>query len=62
MSGSGKFEGKKDLSWTVLGKNLVFKLFFRPEEHIGPEQESFQQAYVAYLKKNLRFKPHIQTR
>ena len=22
MSGSGKFEGKKDLSWTVLGKNF----------------------------------------
>jgi hypothetical protein len=36
--------------------------FFRPEDHIGPEQEAFQIAYVNYLKKNLKFKPSIQTR
>ena len=34
----------------------------RPEDHLGPEQEFFSQAYVKHLQKNLKFYPRIQTR
>ena len=34
----------------------------RPEDHLGPEQEKFSQAYVQYLRKTLKFYPRVQTR
>ena len=34
----------------------------RPEDHLGPEQEFFSQAYVKHLQQNLKFYPRIQTR
>ena len=34
----------------------------RVEEHLGPEQEQFSNAYVKYLQQNLKFYPHIQRR
>ena len=37
-------------------------MLFRPEEHIGPEQEEFTQRYVRYLINTLKFYPRVQTR
>ena len=34
----------------------------RPEDHLGPEQEKFSQAYVQHLRKTLKFYPRVQTR
>ena len=34
----------------------------RPEDHLGPEQEHFSNAYVKYLRKTLKFYPRVQTR
>ena len=43
--------------YMVINQSLV-----RPEDHLGPEQEFFSQAYVKHLQKNLKFYPRIQTR
>ena len=34
----------------------------RPEDHLGPEQDQFSQAYTKYLRKTLKFIPRVQTR
>ena len=32
----------------------------RPEDHLGPETELFQRAYVENLRSNLKFHPRIE--
>ena len=41
---------------------LNLKITFRPEDHIGPEQEEFTQGYVRYLHYTLKFYPRVQSR
>ena len=34
----------------------------RPEDHLGPETDLFQQAYVQNLRRTLKFHPRIETK
>ena len=34
----------------------------RVEDHLGPEQDKFSNAYVKHLQQNLKFHPRIQKR
>ena len=41
---------------------IAITFLLRYEDNIGPEQEKFFQAYVAALRKTLKFYPRVQTR